>query len=83
MIDAGFVDVVEEHFRWPVGSWPKDAKLKEIGKWNLINMLDGLEGFTVRLWTMALGMEMEEIEVILAAVRKDLVDKRIHSYWLG
>jgi hypothetical protein len=54
-----------------------------MGNWNLINMLDGLEGFTVRLWTTALEMSIEEIEVILAGVRKDLYNKKIHSYWHG
>ncbi|ETN45927.1 uncharacterized protein HMPREF1541_00109 [Cyphellophora europaea CBS 101466] len=81
MTTAGFDGVEEEVFKWPVNTWPKDDKLKEMGSWNLINMLDGLEGFTVRLWTMALEMSTEEIEVILAGVRKDVQDKRIHSYW--
>lgn len=46
--------------------------MKDIGQWNLINMIDGLEGFTIRLWTGVLGWSMEEIEVFLAKVRKDL-----------
>lgn len=46
--------------------------MKEIGAWNLINMIDGLEGFTIRLFTQVLGWSMEEIEVFLEDVRKDL-----------
>jgi hypothetical protein len=81
MIQIGF-DKVEEHvFKWPVNTWPKDRRLKEIGQWNMMNMLDGLEGFTVRLWTKALGMSVSEIEVFLAGVRQDLPNKKIHSYW--
>lgn len=83
MIDAGLEDVTEEKFTWPVNGWPKDAKLKEIGNWNLINVMDGLEGFTVRLFTMALEMSVEEVQVMLEGVRKNLQDRKIHSYWQG
>jgi len=30
--DAGFVNVVRKDFIWPINSWPKDPKMKEIGK---------------------------------------------------
>lgn len=46
--------------------------MKEIGEWNLVNMLDGLEGFTFRLWTKVLGWSVEEVEAFLIGVRKDL-----------
>jgi hypothetical protein len=29
---AGFVNVVEKKFVWPTNRWPKNKKLKEIGK---------------------------------------------------
>lgn len=32
MIDAGFVNVQEKLYKWPINSWPKDAKYKEIGE---------------------------------------------------
>ncbi|MCJ1479951.1 hypothetical protein MMC06_000105 [Schaereria dolodes] len=31
---AGFVDVVEHRFKWPIGAWSQDPKLREVGKWN-------------------------------------------------
>jgi hypothetical protein len=36
--DAGFEDVVEKEYRWPMSPWPRDRKLREIGKflaWNI------------------------------------------------
>ncbi|KIY02246.1 uncharacterized protein Z520_02384 [Fonsecaea multimorphosa CBS 102226] len=81
MVEAGFTGVRQKIFRWPVNPWPKDKTLKEIGIWNMINMQDGLDGFTIRLWTTAFGMTAEEIRIFLVQVRKDLRDTRIHSYW--
>jgi SAM-dependent methyltransferase len=81
LVQAGFVNVEEKVVKWPVGPWAKDPTLKELGLCNQVNMLEGLDGFTVRLWTMALGMTPEEIQVFLVQVRKDLRDRRIHSYW--
>lgn len=45
--EAGFVDVVEKKYKLPVGGWPKDAKLKEIGRWNLLFLTEGLEGMSL------------------------------------
>ena len=35
LIDAGFVNVVEKEFKWPINQWPKDPKMKELGKSHL------------------------------------------------
>lgn len=29
--NAGYVDVVEVIYKWPMNSWPADKKMKEIG----------------------------------------------------
>lgn len=39
--EGGFVNVKEHIFKIPIGSWPKDEKLKAIGQFNLLNMLEG------------------------------------------
>ena len=53
---SGFVDVVEIKYKWPIGAWSTDAKLKELGKWNLNHWEDGLEGWTMRFFTRYLGV---------------------------
>jgi len=40
-----------------------------LGEWNLINNIEGLEGFSTRLFTTVAGMSVEEVEVLLAEVR--------------
>jgi hypothetical protein len=32
MIDAGFVNVHEKLYKWPINPWPKDLRYKEIGQ---------------------------------------------------
>lgn len=81
LIEAGFKNVVERTFKWPINSWPKDRELKLVGKWNEVNMLDGLEGFCVRLFSSTLGMTMEEIQLFLIDVRRDISNRKIHVYW--
>jgi hypothetical protein len=56
MLDAGFVDVEEQKFVWPIGAWPKDPKLKDLGRWGERNWADGLEGWVLALYTRILGV---------------------------
>ncbi|KAK1820523.1 hypothetical protein LTR12_005111 [Friedmanniomyces endolithicus] len=48
MREAGFVDIQTKMFMWPINSWPKDPYWKELGRWNQVNILEGLEGFAWR-----------------------------------
>jgi hypothetical protein len=37
--EAGFEDVVEKRFKWPIGPWSSDKRLKELGEWWSSNRL--------------------------------------------
>jgi hypothetical protein len=39
---AGFEEVHNEIYKWPINPWPKDPKLKQLGLWSRENMLDCL-----------------------------------------
>ncbi|KAL6722045.1 hypothetical protein ACLMJK_001150 [Lecanora helva] len=79
MKDAGFTEVHHERYRLPIGPWAKDKHLKTVGAWNLVQIEDGLEAFSLRLFTQMLGWKAEEVQVMLAKVRKDLRDPKIHA----
>lgn len=55
MIAAGFQDVVELSWRWPLNTWPRNKKEKELGLWSRENTLDGLEGIAMAVMTRVLG----------------------------
>lgn len=59
MEQAGLVDVVEEKFVWPIGAWPKDAHLKDLGRWGERNWADGIEGWVMALYTRLLGVSLD------------------------
>lgn len=81
MKTVGFTKVVEIPYKWPQNSWPKDKRYKELGRWNMINTLDGLHGFSARLCLQVLKMSPEELELLLASSRKDIQNPRVHAYW--
>lgn len=77
---AGFVDVVEHRYKWPLNQWPKDKRYKDIGAWTCENLTRGLEGLLLALLTRFLGWTPEEVRVFCTLVRKQLRDTSIHGY---
>jgi hypothetical protein len=54
--EAGYEDVVEHRFRWPIGKWAKSERLKEIGKWFQMLWHFGMEAWCLRSAIMDLGV---------------------------
>lgn len=63
-----------------MGPWPKDPKLKEIGLYQLVQMLDGIESYTMALLTRVLGWSVEGVQVMLAHARNELRNQKNHLY---
>lgn len=56
MRKAGLEEVTETRFKVPVGSWPKDKTMKELGQFNRLQCLEGMENWTMYLLTTVLGV---------------------------
>ncbi|KAF4624687.1 hypothetical protein G7Y89_g13482 [Cudoniella acicularis] len=93
MEKAGFIDVVETRFKWPMNGWPSPEfrthgndgdktwqRLRELGIWNQLRLYDGVEGFMIRLLTTIKKWPYEEAQLFLAQMRKELKDLKIHAY---
>lgn len=80
MREAGFVDIVEKHFYWPLNTWPKGKKEKMLGMWAQRDILDGLPGLSLAILTRGLKWTREQVEVLLAGVRNDMRDRSVHIY---
>ncbi|RDW84508.1 S-adenosyl-L-methionine-dependent methyltransferase-4 [Coleophoma cylindrospora] len=79
--DAGFVNVVQVDFKWPLNRWPKDPKFKELGMWTNENFTGSLSGISMAICTRMLGMTKEETEAFLVDVRKDMMNTNMHAYF--
>ncbi|ROT35334.1 S-adenosyl-L-methionine-dependent methyltransferase [Sodiomyces alkalinus F11] len=67
MEKAGFKNVTERKYKWPLNAWAKDPYYKEIGKWNLANIDDGMEDSWPRM--PAASGTGEEVESMLSPSR--------------
>lgn len=75
--DAGFANVTHRLLPIPTGTWPKDKKLKEIGAFDLVQFLEGLEAISLRTLTQLRGWTAEEVQVLLAKLREELKNPRM------
>jgi hypothetical protein len=78
---AGFTHVEEKVFKVPIGTWPKDPRMKTIGSYNRSVISDALQGVSMGPYTRGLKWSAEEVEAFLTGVRKSLQDKSVHSYY--
>jgi hypothetical protein len=74
------VDVKETILKVPTSPWPKDRRLKKVGALELMNVMEGAQGFLLRGFTKEFGRTREELEILLMQMRKGLTNQRYHSY---
>ncbi|EEP79679.1 conserved hypothetical protein [Uncinocarpus reesii 1704] len=55
MVAAGFEDVTEHRFKCPIGDWPVDARLKELGKVARLYWEEGVEDWSTMLLTRVMN----------------------------
>jgi len=79
--EAGFLNVVEHRFKWPMNTWPKDKEAKLLGSWVYENVAGGVEGLSLMLLTNVLGYSVAEVQELLTLVKRDLGNRNIHGYW--
>ncbi|KAI5865635.1 S-adenosyl-L-methionine-dependent methyltransferase [Durotheca rogersii] len=78
--EAGFVDITEVNFKLPVGGWPRDPKLAEVGEFVLLTMINDLEGYTLLPWNIIHGENTPGYREILYRLRRELRSKSMHGY---
>ena len=79
--EAGFTNVRHIRYSLPIGGWPKEQRLKEIGMFNLHQMLSGLEAYSLRIYSQVLNWETDAFNDLLHKVKKDLMNKKMHAQY--
>ncbi|ENH70162.1 mRNA 3'-end-processing protein YTH1 [Fusarium oxysporum f. sp. cubense race 1] len=80
MEDAGFADIQTRDFKLPIGSWPKDPKMQEIGNFAFAAMDQDLEGFVLYMASVVLGWSQDEVTVYCSQLRRELRSGKYHPY---
>jgi hypothetical protein len=81
MEKAGFEDVTEKIFDLPLGDWPEDRRLKEVGLFQRFQMIEGVHGIAFGLLTRVAGWSAQRVEAFLAGVRGEMRDRNVHSLY--
>lgn len=68
--------MVHRKFKIPYGSWPKDAKLKELGSYTGHYLDLSLDGFAVFPVGQLLGWSIEEVQVLVAQMRAAVLSRK-------
>lgn len=76
---AGFEDVEDTIITCPLGTWAKDKRIKEMGRFNMVQMVEGVGNYAVGALT-AIGKPVEEVQVLVAQAKKELMDKQYKHY---
>lgn len=79
---AGFTDVEMAERVVPCGTWPRDRRLKERGRYFLAQAIisGGTESFSIQLFTRRGGYAEEEVRTMLDEVARELRGNRMHLY---
>ncbi|KAM0506956.1 hypothetical protein D7B24_005444 [Verticillium nonalfalfae] len=80
MQEAGFVDLHEVNFKVPIGDWPLDPKLAEVGQWVRLTMENDLEGYTLYMWKDVLGWDTDEYRTFLTSMKDEMRSRKLHGY---
>ncbi|KAE8150574.1 S-adenosyl-L-methionine-dependent methyltransferase [Aspergillus avenaceus] len=82
MEQVGFINVQDDTYKAPVGSWPKSPRLKEIGRVSKVTVWEAIEPYTLALFTRVLGYSAEEARDYVEKVREELLRSSYHLYVL-
>ncbi|KAI5856820.1 S-adenosyl-L-methionine-dependent methyltransferase [Tricharina praecox] len=77
---AGFVDVTEVCYKQPLGPWPKDKKLKQLGAMTLMMLEVGLQAYSLAAFTRILKMDPAEAERRVRLATDVAKDRNNHIY---
>ncbi|KAF4880030.1 Secondary metabolism regulator LAE1 [Colletotrichum siamense] len=75
---GGFRGVTHKRFKAPIGPWARDPHFKDVGALNLRQLLEGLEGFSLKVFCGVLGWEEGDVRELLERVRAELGEGGMH-----
>lgn len=81
--DAGFTDIHFSEIPRPTNDWPRDPVMKDIGYLTNLNYMEGLEAFTMALFTRIHEWKPEEVQLLMSQIRSEWRNRKIHGWQKG
>ncbi|RKL35064.1 hypothetical protein BFJ72_g9063 [Fusarium proliferatum] len=81
MREAGFTDLFSKSWKLPVGVWPQDKKLKQIGLYNGAFIDHSIDASAIFPIGEILGWSEEEVTILVSRMRKALKEPRALPYF--
>ncbi|KAI8649750.1 Tam methyltransferase [Fusarium keratoplasticum] len=78
--EASFEDVKTVDYKFPIGGWPKDPKLAEIGRFVKLTLENDLEGYTLMMWHDVVQWPKDEYQLFLMGLRRAICNPEVYSY---
>ncbi|KAF8464230.1 UMTA methyltransferase family protein [Kalaharituber pfeilii] len=77
--NAGFEDVTVRKELWPLGDWPKDKELRELGRYARVGMNNGLHAFSAQILSRYAKWSPNQINELVEMAKKDLAGGKYYS----
>jgi SAM-dependent methyltransferase len=77
---AGFVDIKTWDFKAPIGAWPKDERLRNMGLLSQAALEQDYEGFVLYMANIVLGWSIDEVRVYCSQLRREMRSGKFHPY---
>jgi hypothetical protein len=71
MEEVGFLDVTETRLKWPLNTWPRDPKLKQLGMWVREDMMEILPAVK-KIFTIGRGWSIVDADSFVERAKADL-----------
>ncbi|KAA8896237.1 S-adenosyl-L-methionine-dependent methyltransferase [Sphaerosporella brunnea] len=78
--DAGFVDVVIKTMKQPLGPWPQEQRMREIGSLMYLNCETGFHAYGMAAFTRVLGMTTEEADTLCTESSRSIRERTTRVY---
>jgi len=77
--DAGFIDICQKWYNWPIGRWAKGKKNKLLGRLLLADLHDGLPALST-IYANLLGWTIDEAHAFVKRAQEDMMTQKAHFY---
>ncbi|PHH61259.1 hypothetical protein CDD81_637 [Ophiocordyceps australis] len=82
MEQAGFANAVQQSIQVPVGGWSSDARLKQVGFYNLAFLEESLEGFALFMLKEIMRWEYAEVQMFVLEMRRAIRNTKLRPFYM-